>query len=286
MTPETEPNWEDPQIVPDWIDLGRASLRYVHIAAQGRVGGPPLVLLHEMGGTLETWDRTLPILAASHQVLAYDWRGAGQSERIQGEVTLSDHAGDLLALLDALGIGGKVVIAGCAVGAAIAAGFAVAHPDRVAGLVLMSPAMEVPSEAREDRLASIADFTRDGMRAAVEPSLARGYPPRFRGDAARFASFRARWLANDPESFAATYRMLLELKIAPVLSALRCPVLAVGGEYDTVRTPEYVEGVARRIAGARFVRVPGGHHMPHQIPEIVAGLIGDFAASHAVLERG
>lgn len=283
MTFETEAGRS--VIVPDWVDLGRASLRYVHIVGPSRAVGPPLVLLHEMGGTLETWDRTLPILAKSHQILAYDWRGAGQSERIQGDVTLSDHVGDLLALLDALGIGGKPIIVGCAVGGAIAAGFAAAHPERVAGLVLMSPAMDVPSAVREDRLRSIARFLEGGMRAAVDASLDGGYPERFRLDAARFASFRARWLANDPESFAATYRMLLDLQMAPVLAALRCPVLAVGGEYDTVRPPDYVEEVARRIAGARYLRVPGGHHMPHQIPEIVAALIGEFAASAAVLEQ-
>ncbi|HEV7275843.1 MAG TPA: alpha/beta hydrolase [Devosiaceae bacterium] len=244
------------------------------------------MLLHEMGGTLESWDRTLPILAQSHQVLAYDWRGAGQSERIQGEVTISDHAGDLLALLDARGLAGRAVIAGCAVGGAIAAAFAAAHRERVAGLVLMSPAMDIPSEVREDRLRNIARFLEGGMREAVDASLAGGYPERFRLDEARFASFRARWLANDPESFAATYRMLLDLQIAPVLAALQCPVLAVGGDHDTVRPPDYVQEVARRIAGARFVRVPGGHHMPHQIPEIVAALIADFAASAAVLEHG
>ena len=285
MMPLNELASGNPHVVPDWVDLGRASLRFVHVPAPSGPAGPPLVLLHEMGGTLESWDRTLPLLAQSHQVLVYDWRGAGQSERIQGEVTLSDHAGDLLALLDARGIGDRVVIAGCAVGGAIAAAFAAAHPARVAGLVLMSPAMDIPSEVREDRLRGIARFLEGGMRAAVDASLAGGYPQRFRLDAARFASFRARWLANDPESFAATYRMLLDLQIAPVLAELRCPVLAVGGDYDNVRPPDYVEEVARRIAGARFIRVPGGHHMPHQIPDIVAALIADFAASDPVLER-
>lgn len=261
----------------DWIDLGRASLRYVHLS-RGR--GRPLVLLHEMGGTLETWDRTLPLLAGAHEVIAPDWRGFGQSEKVKGSIGLADHVADLAALLEARGVAGPVVLAGVAVGAAIACGFAAAHPDRVAGLVLMSPALEIPRATRDDRLAKIAEFETGGMRAAVEGSLAGGYPDRFRtGHEDRFASFRARWLANDPESFAATFRMLVDLEIGPVLAGVRCPVLLIAGEHDPVRTPAYVQTVADRLADARLVTVPGGHHMPHQIPEIVAGLIGDFAAS-------
>jgi 3-oxoadipate enol-lactonase len=267
----------DPPLPVSWTDLGRVSLRHVHL---GRGRGLPLVLLHEMGGTLETWDRALPLLAEGHEVLAYDWRGFGQSEKIAGTVTVADHVADLAALLEALRIEGPVLIAGVAVGAAIACGFAAADPDRTAGLVLISPALEVPAADRAGRLASIAEFETGGMRAAVEASLAGGYPERFRAaTSGRFEAFRARWLANDPESFAANYRMLLDLRIDPILARIRCPVRLVAGEFDPVRTPAHVATVAARIAGASQVTVPGGHHMPHQIPEILAETILDFAAT-------
>jgi 3-oxoadipate enol-lactonase len=269
----------DRPIEVNWIDTGKASLRYAHL---GRGRGLPLILLHEMGGTLETWDETLPLLAESHEVLAYDWRGFGQSEKITGTITVADHVADLVALLDALQIDGPVLIAGVAVGTAIACGFAAACPDRAAGLVLICPALDVRAADRDSRLASIAEFETGGMRAAVEASLAGGYPERFRNRAdGRFARFRARWLANDPESFGATYRMLLDMQIDPVLAQVRCPVRLVAGEYDPVRTPAYVQTVAARIADASLVTVPGGHHMPHQIPEIVAGTIRAFAAALA-----
>lgn len=269
----------DRPIQVNWIDTGTASLRYAHL---GRGRGLPLILLHEMGGTLETWDEALPLLAEDHEVLAYDWRGFGQSEKILGTITVADHVADLVALLDALRIDGPVLVAGVAVGAAIACGFAAACPDRAAGLVLISPALDVRAADRDSRLASIAVFETGGMRAAVEASLTGGYPERFRdGAEGRFARFRARWLANDPESFGATYRMLLDMQIDPVLAQVRCPVRLVAGEHDPVRTPAYVQTVAARIADASLVTVPGGHHMPHQIPEIVAGTIRTFAAALA-----
>lgn len=265
------------QLRADWVDLERVSLRFVHLA---RELGQPLVLLHEMGGTLETWDLTLPLLSERHQVLAYDWRGFGHSEKVKGSVELDDHVSDLEALLEARGISGQVILAGVAVGAAIASGFAARNPERVAGLVQISPALDVARADRAARLASIAVFRDQGMRAAVEASLAGGYPDRFRNKSdGRFEQFRARWLANDPESFAATYQMLVDLDIDPILDLLRCPVLLIAGEYDPVRSPDYVQTVADRIPSARMVVVPGGHHMPHQIPDLVAENILSFAGS-------
>lgn len=262
-----------------WVDLGRASLRYVTSRPAAKDPAPPLVLLHEMGGSVETWDRVFPLLARRHRLVAYDWRGSGHSQKISGVVTLDDHVGDLAALLDALEMRGPVVLAGCAVGCAIIVAFAARWPGRVAGLVLMSPALGVADDDRDARARVVDAFEREGMRPHAEASLDGGYPRRFRvGHETRFAEFRARWLANDPASFAATYRMLIGLEMTPVLGAVTCPVLAVGGEFDPVRTPDYVRDVARSIPGATFVTVPGGHHMPHQVPDLVAELIEDFMA--------
>ena len=259
-----------------WVDLGRVSLRYVISGPDNGESGPPVVLLHEMGGSLETWDLTFRHLARRHRLLAYDWRGAGHSEKILGEVTIDDHVGDLDALLHKVGWHEPVVLAGCAVGAAIAAAFAAAWPARAAGIVLFSPAMGIPSAHRVERERIIAQFERCGMRPSAETSLGGGYPERFRGEHARFADFRARWMANDPASFAAIYRMLLRLDMEPALKGITCPVLAVGGEYDPVRTPDYVQGIARSIPNATFMTAPGGHHMPHQIPLQVASVIENF----------
>ncbi|MGA9865341.1 MAG: alpha/beta fold hydrolase, partial [Acetobacteraceae bacterium] len=98
----------------DWIEVNGTSLRY-DIAGGGPV---TLVLVHEMGGTLESWDQVLPALSRTRRVLRYDTRGAGMSEKIRGSVSFDTMAADLIALLDALGIG-RAALAGCAVGGGI-----------------------------------------------------------------------------------------------------------------------------------------------------------------------
>ena len=110
----------------NWIDVNGTSLRY-ELSGSGK---STLVLVHEMGGTLDSWEQVVPALNNTRQVLRYDTRGAGLSEKIGGTVTFDDMANDLVALLDALQIKGKVALAGTAVGGAIAIHFAVRHAAR------------------------------------------------------------------------------------------------------------------------------------------------------------
>jgi 3-oxoadipate enol-lactonase len=110
----------------------------------------------------------------------------------------------------------------------------------------------------------------------VADTLDNGYPPELRGDATRFASFRARWLGSDPASFAAIYRMLAGMDLTPELSRITCPALVIAGALDRTRPPPLVEPVAKAIPGARYVVLETGHYAPVQTPELYAKTIGDF----------
>ncbi|MGA2291065.1 alpha/beta fold hydrolase, partial [Bradyrhizobium sp.] len=79
-----------------FIELDRIALRY---ELSGK-GDRTLVLVHEMGGSLESWDEVVPPLAKSRRILRYDTRGAGLSQKARGELTFSTMAADIAALLD------------------------------------------------------------------------------------------------------------------------------------------------------------------------------------------
>src|ERR1700733_12381270 len=119
-----------------FIELNGIALRY---ELTGK-GDRTLVLVHEMGGSLDSWDEVAPRFAASRRVLRYDTRGAGLSQKIRGELGIDTMADDIAALLDALGIKGKVALAGIAVGGAIALHFAARYPDRASAVAVGSPA--------------------------------------------------------------------------------------------------------------------------------------------------
>ncbi len=259
----------------DWIEVNGTALRYDLTGD----GANCLVLVHEMGGTLESWDQTLPALARGRRVLRYDTRGAGLSEKIRGAVTFDTMAEDLIALLDALGIAAPVALAGCAVGGGIVLHTAARFPARVAALVAMGPATGVAPDRRAATIARAEAIERLGPVGVIEESFAGSYPPEVRHDPEQFRRFRARWLANDPESYGAIYRMLVEARVTEELPAIACPALLLAGTKDRLRPPALVEPLARTMPNARFQALETGHFMAVQTPGIVAEAIEGFLSS-------
>ncbi|MBV9251657.1 MAG: alpha/beta fold hydrolase [Acetobacteraceae bacterium] len=256
----------------NWIEVNGTSLRYELLGS----GAATLVLIHEMGGTLESWDQVVPVVSNTRQVLRYDTRGAGLSEKIRGAVTWDDMAGDLKALLDVLEITGKVAVAGIAVGAGIAVHFAAQNPDRTGALVLHGPATGVTGERRQATLDRAAAVEAGRMRGVAEASLANSYPPVVRHDPDTFRQFRARWLGNDPRSFAAINRMLAAEDISDNLPRIGCPALVTAGTHDGLRPPSLIEPLSRRIPGAEFLELNTGHFASVQTPGLVSQAIHSF----------
>ena len=256
----------------DFIELDGVALRY---ELSGK-GDRTLVLVHEMGGSLESWDEIVPRFAGSHRVLRYDTRGAGLSQKARGTLALDTMAADIMALLDALGIAGKVALAGVAVGGAIALHFAARYPERTSAVVVGSPATGIAADRRAAALERVAQIETTGMALAVESAMLNGYAPELRGDLRRFERFQARWLGNDPGSYAAIWRMLASADMQDELARLRCPVLVIGGSLDRVRPAPMAEAVAKAIPGARYIEVRTGHYMAVQTPDLIADCIEDF----------
>jgi 3-oxoadipate enol-lactonase len=247
----------------EWIETNGVVLRY-ELSGRGRV---PLVLIHELGGSLEFWDPVLPTFQQAFRVLRYDLRGFGMSEKVK-TLRLDHLLSDLDGLLNALAMTEPCHVVGPALGAGIALAFAAQYPARVGRLVVSSPATGVPPERRAQSLQRAEAVEREGMRVAVEQSLTRSYPERFRGDRQRFEQYRRRWLANDPQGFAAINRMLTEMDLTQQYGRIACPTLVIGCTYDTIRPPHEVESIARQIPGARYLETASGHFMPHQTPEL------------------
>jgi 3-oxoadipate enol-lactonase len=255
-----------------FIELDRIALRY---ELSGK-GDRTLVLVHEMGGSLESWDEIVPQLAGSRRILRYDTRGAGLSQKARGELSLGAMAADIAALLDALGIAGKVALAGVAVGGAIALQFAAQYPERASAVVVGSPATGIAPARRVAALERLAKIEAGGMAFAVEDAMLNGYAPELRGDIKRFEQFRARWLGNDPASYATIWRMLANADMQETLSKIRCPTLVIGGSLDRVRPPPMAEEVAKAVPGARYIEVRTGHYMAVQTPDLIADCIDGF----------
>ncbi len=259
----------------NFIELDGVALRYELSGAGART----LVLVHEMGGSLESWDEVVPHFASSRRVLRYDTRGAGMSQKVRGELTFCTMASDVAALLDALEIAGPVALAGVAVGGAIALQFAAEFPERASAVIVGSPATGIAAARRPAALERLAKIESQGMASVAEDAMLNGYALELRGDGKRFAQFRSRWLGNDPASYATIWRMLANADMQEALSEIRCPALVIGGSLDRVRPPAIAQDVAKAIPGARYVEIDTGHYMAVQAPDLIARCIDEFLSS-------
>src|SRR5688572_5710174 len=255
-----------------WIEANGASLRY-ELSGSGK---ETLVLVHEAGGCLESYEDALPGLEREFRVLRYDQRGFGFSEKVR-ELTFEGVVADLAGLLAALKIGEPVHVAGCAMGADFSVGFAARHPGRVAKLVIASPNIDSNAGRGQQSVERAALVEREGIRAAMQASHERSYPENLRArDRERFRRYQARWVCNTPASFTAAARMMLSVDLTPEYAKIKAPTLVIGAKHDSQRPPEKAERVAKAIAGAKYVLADTGHFMNLETPGLFAETVVSF----------
>lgn len=258
-----------------WTDGSDVSLRYCVSGG----GQHPLILLHELGGSLESWDEVARYLDSDFRVLRFDQRGAGLSEKPRAAFTLQDHVADLERVIAAAGFAPPFHVAGVAAGAAIAVLYAAAHPGHVAGLTLCAPALTADVARRDYLTERSAAAVKSGMHAISDTVLARSYPDSVIKDRATFHAYRARFLANDPVCYAFANQALAHVDLADTLRRLEAPSLIVAGDKDFVRPPENVRRLADHVPGSSFLMIDAGHLVPVQAPAELSDAMRSFFLS-------
>lgn len=246
----------------------------------GAAGGPLLVLLHEAGGNLESWDALLPALAAApHQVLRYDQRGFGRSGRAR-ELSLASMVEDLHALLAVLSpVDSLVALVGTAIGGSIALAYAAQFPGQVRAVVAASPVTcPPPPQARPWLEQRALLLEREGMHAIADASLERSWPPALRTDAGRFERYRARFLANDAISFAALTRAYAQVDLRPCYANVHCPALIIGCSADDIIPPAQCASAAAALPHGRYLELDAAHYVAVQAPDRLAPAVLEFLA--------
>jgi pimeloyl-ACP methyl ester carboxylesterase len=255
----------------DWIAVNGAACRY----ADSGAGGQTVLLIHELAGSLNSWDGLVKLLPAGLRVIRYDMRGAGMSEKVSGALAIDMLADDAAALLDHLAIGDPVTVVGAAVGAAIATRFAARHPARCAGLVLVAPALGIPPE-RKGPASELCDrIDREGLRQVADAVLSKAFPEELWANEAEKARAVARWLGADPQGYAAAYRMLIAAELADDLATINAPALVLAGRHDPFGTPEIVEQRTLAMKHRTFKILEGGHFLAVQSPAVLADALKD-----------
>lgn len=233
-----------------------------------------LVLLHGFAGTGHAWDAVVAALDAErYRAIAPDLRGHGSSAQAR-PVDFEAVAADVLALAPE-----RFTLAGYSMGGRIALHVALAAPERVQRLVLVSATAGIedePARAQrrdaDERLAG--EIERDGLDAFADRWLA---GPLFADDppeARRLA--RTDIARNDQAGLAAALRGIGTGAMEPLwdrLGELTMPVLVVAGEHDA-KFVTLAERLAAALPRARLAVVPGaGHALPRVAPRALAAAL-------------
>jgi len=231
----------------------------LHYELTGPAHGPVVAFSNSVGSTFEMWEAQVRALSGRYRCLTYDTRGHGRSPAVGRDASIEDLADDLAGLLDALGVE-KAHVIGLSLGAMTAQAFGVRHARRTKSLVLMATAAQLgPPEAWEQRAQAVRT---QGMAAIADAVLARWFTPAFaakHGEAV--ASWRERFLAIDPEGYAACCAAIRDMDLREAITTITAPTLIVAGADDPSTPPPLMEDIRARIPDAELVVIPRAAHL-------------------------
>ena len=236
----------------------------VRLAGEESGEGTPVVLLHGLTAT-----RRYVVMGSralqrdGHRVVAYDARGHGASSPAPSPeaYTYDDLAGDLLAVLDDRGID-RALLAGASMGAHTLVRFALDHGDRVAGIVVITPAFDPEDTQDEERRLARWDALSDGLREGGVEGFVEAYgtprsPERWHDTI--FKVLRQRLAAHEhPEALADALKATPRSRPFPAvdsLAAIEAPTVVVADrdDADPGHPLAIGEAYARTIPGAELV---------------------------------
>jgi 2-hydroxy-6-oxonona-2,4-dienedioate hydrolase len=126
-----------------YLKVDDICVRYVDLGKNGGGGDKAALLLHGLGGSIDSWRKNIEEISRSLHVIALDLPGFGQSDKPRVSYTIKFYREFVFQFLESLGIN-KTSIIGSSLGGHIAAEVALAHPDVLRKLVLISPAGALP----------------------------------------------------------------------------------------------------------------------------------------------
>lgn len=249
-----------------YAPLGELSM-YHEIHGEPR-GGDPLVLIPGGMNTIGlSFSELLPLLAADRQVIALEQQGHGRTADVARDITLATLAGDVVGLLDHLGLA-RADVLGFSLGGATALETAVRYPERVGRLVLVSVATRADGFHEEIR---DPDLWATSTRMPTE------------------ADFAAMLDAYATLSPAGTTFEGVSAKVQPIVGAeenwspatlatVRARTLVMIGDHDFVPV-EHAERTRDAIPDAQLAVMPGATHaLTRDAADVVAPIVRRFLA--------
>ncbi|WP_067465929.1 alpha/beta fold hydrolase [Actinomadura macra] len=257
-----------------------AGVRHRGIAARVAGDGPPVMLLHGIGGRADGFRAVAQrLVSAGFRVIAWDAPGYGESDDGPVPANVQGYAAavvDLLAALDA----SPAHLAGVSWGGVIATRVAVENPESLRTLTLIDSTRGSGVDA--DRARAMRDRAAE-LEVLGAPEFARRRSPRLTrpdADPTVLAEVERHMGTVRLPGYRGAAEMMAGTDHGDLLAAIEIPTLVLVGEHDRVTGVPEARLLARRIPGAAFEIVPrAGHAASQERPELVAGHLAAFMAA-------
>jgi 3-oxoadipate enol-lactonase len=228
------------------------------------------VLIHSLALDAGSWDGVVTRLAGQMEILTYDCRGHGRSDRQGTPFTVDLFARDLSELLDHVGWQ-TAIVAGCSMGGCVAQAFA-ASSLRVTALALIDTTAWYGDDAPRVWRERAAGARSKGLEGLVDFQVTRWFGEPFRNAHPELVSALTRtFLNNDLDCYAATCIMLGDADLRSLLPRLHMPVSIIVGEEDYATPPAMAGQLHEAIPDSTLTILPGARHLtPIECPDQIA----------------
>ena len=286
-----------------WVDYGGP-------AAGDAPHGLPVVLVHGLGGSHLNWVGLAPALSEQHHVYAVDQAGFGLTPGTARTASVQANA-RLVARFVKEVVGGPVVLVGNSMGGMVSLLLTAAHPELVAGLVLVDPSVPVPRQRPdlavsatflvyatpflgERYLALVGRRTTDRQRVQAVVDLCFADPSRADPDvvdAGVALVAHRRGVPGQEAAFLGAARSLMRVLANPrryhsLMGGIDRPVLLVHGELDRLVSVAAARAVASRHPGWESHYLAGVGHTPQlEAPDQVLAALRPWLAAHHLAPR-
>ena len=215
----------------------------------GKEGAPVVVLSHSLGSSLVMWEPQLPALEPHFRVLRYDARGHGGSEAAAGPYSFELLAGDVVGLLDGLGLS-KIHFMGLSMGGMIGQALGLFHSHRLLSLTLCDTAAANPPGSREIWEERINLVRKEGLAPLLDPTLERWFTPEFvQQTSPILEKIRQQFLATSINGYVGCSQAIMALDYLEKLGKIQIPTLIVVGEEDPGTPVSAAQAIQERIGG-------------------------------------
>jgi 3-oxoadipate enol-lactonase len=237
------------------------------------------VLVHSLAMDSAFWAPVAEHLREEGDVLLYDCRGHGRSDKPAGPYSVELFADDLSDLLAKIGWS-KAIVAGASMGGCVTLAFAAAYPEKISGLGLVDTTAWYGEKAVTDWAARAEKAKAEGLASLVEFQSTRWFGDGFRHDHPDIFDEAIKvFLANDVQAYVETCRMLGSCDMRAALPRITAKTrIAVGAE-DYATPIAMAQAMAAAIPGATLDVIPGVRHLtPLECPDKIARILASLAA--------